>query len=79
MAIAKVQKMRESDLLPKKTKIIPNLAEINWKYEIPDWPNTVTKDQTMPAQNNDLLIFEVIEFLNNQEVVSLSNELLKYI
>ena len=44
MAIAKVQQMRESDLLPKKTKIIPNLAEINFKYEIPDWPNTVTKD-----------------------------------
>ena len=44
MAIAKVQRMRETELLPKKTKIIPNLGEINWKYEIPDWPNTVTKD-----------------------------------
>jgi len=36
--------MRDTDLLPKKTKIIPNLSEISWKYEIPDWPNTVTKD-----------------------------------
>ena len=44
MGIAKVQKMRESNLLPKKMKEIPNLAEIDWKYEIPDWPNTSTKD-----------------------------------
>lgn len=71
--------MRESELLPKKTKIIPNLAEINWKYEIPDWPNTVTKDQTMPAAENDKLIFEIIEFLLNKEMVSTSNDLLKYI
>ena len=61
--------MWESDLLPKKTKIIPNLAEINWKYEVPDWPNTVTKDQTMPASHNDKLIFEMINFLLSSEMV----------
>jgi hypothetical protein len=71
--------MRECELLPKKTKMIPNLAEINWKYEVPDWPNTVTKDQTMPPQANDKLIYEMINFLLSSEMIQTSTELLKYI
>lgn len=71
--------MRESELLPKKTKIIPNLAEINWKYENTDWSITQTKDQTMPSQANDKLIFDMINFLLSSEMVRTSNELLKYI
>ena len=79
MGIAKVQRMRQLELLPKKLKVIPNLNEINFKYEIPDWPNTATKDQTMPADNNDQLMFEIMNFMLERNITVVSWELLKYV
>ena len=79
MAIAKVTRMRELELLPKKLREIPNLQEMNFKYEIPEWEKIQTKDQSMPAEHNDNLIYEMIDFLASETIVPLSNDLLKYV
>jgi len=76
MGIAKVQTMRSKELLPKKLREIPNLNEIDWKYEIPDWPNTATKDQSMPSEHNDTLILQTIDFLLDKNLTKSANDLL---
>lgn len=79
MAIAKVKKMVELGNLPNQggEKFNPN--DINLKHEIPDWKNTVTKDQNMEANENDSLYLDLIEFLLQRNLKSTSNALLKYI
>lgn len=79
IAIAKVQRMRELELLPRKVREIPNLNEINFKLERPNWANIATKDQTMDSKENDKLFFEVIEFMLTHYITSVADSLLKYI
>ena len=55
--------MRELELLPRKVRVIPNLNEINFKLERPNWDTIVTKDQNMDSKENDKLFFEVISFM----------------
>ncbi|CAI2380126.1 unnamed protein product [Moneuplotes crassus] len=79
VAIAKVQRMRELDIIPKKIKEIPNLNEINFKLERPNWDTIVTKDQSMEAKDNDKLFFEVIEFMLKHHLTKIADSLLQYI
>ena len=69
IAIAKVQRMRELELLPRKVREIPNLNEINFKLERPNWANIATKDQSMDSKDNDKLFFEVIEFMLSYNII----------
>ena len=79
IAIAKVQRMRELELLPRRVREIPNLNEINFKLERPNWNNITTKDQNMDSKENDKLFFEVIDFLLKNHLIKVANSLLKYI
>ena len=79
IAIAKVERMRELEIIPKKIKQIPNLNEINFKLERPNWENIATKDQNMEGKENDKLFFEVIEFMLKYHLTKIASNLLKYI
>jgi tetratricopeptide (TPR) repeat protein len=79
IAIAKVQRMRELEIIPKKIKEIPNLNEINYKLERPNWGSIVTKDQNMDAKENDKLFSDVIEFMLGHNLTKVAANLLKYI
>jgi tetratricopeptide (TPR) repeat protein len=79
IAIAKVQRMRELEILPRKVREIPNLDEINFKLERPNWNNITTKDQGMDSKENDKLFFEVIEFMLKHNLTAVASKLLKYI
>jgi tetratricopeptide (TPR) repeat protein len=79
IAIAKVQRMRELELLPRKVRQIPNLNEINFKLERPNWDIIATKDQNMDSKENDKLFFEVISFMLKFNLTKIAASLLKYI
>lgn len=71
--------MRELELLPRKVREIPNLNEINFKLERPNWDNIATKDQTMDSKENDKLFFEVVEFMLKHNLPGIADRVLKYI
>lgn len=71
--------MRELEILPRKIREIPNLNEINFKLERPNWDAIATKDQNMDSKDNDKLFFEVIEFMLRHKLIKVANNLLKYI
>ena len=79
IAIAKVQRMRELELLPRKVRHIPNLSEIVFKLERPNWDTTTTKDQGMDSKENDKLFFEVVDFTLQHNLTKIASSLLKYI
>jgi hypothetical protein len=79
IAIAKVQRMRDLGHLPRKIREIPNLNEINFKLERPNWNNIVTKDQNMDGKENDKLFFEVIQYMLDLNLTNVADNLLKYI
>lgn len=71
--------MRELELLPRRVREIPNLNEINFKLERPNWNNITTKDQGMDSKENDKLFFEAIEFMLKHNLTAVASKLLKYI
>lgn len=81
LAIAKVQRMRDLNLLAPKNQIPKNFRTQGYelKVEIIDFKNVNTKDQQLSADHSDNLFFEFIDFLLENMIYNLADSALRYV
>lgn len=80
-AIAKVQRMRDLQVLPIKSSIPKNFRteSIEFKLEIPDWQTIKTADESLSAKESDSLFFDLIDYLLKCNVYGTADVALSYI
>jgi hypothetical protein len=81
LAIAKVRRMRDLNLLPPKNMLPKNFrtTQMEMKLEIIDFKQVNTKDQQLSADNADNLYLEFIDLLLENCVYNLADSLLEYV
>ena len=81
LAIAKVRRMRDLNLLPPKNMLPKNFrtTQMEMKLEIIDFKQVNTKDQQLSADNADNLYLEFIDLLLDNLVFDLADSLLQYV
>ena len=80
-AIAKVKWMRDLGLLPPKSnqpKTFRTQAR-EYRMEVVDYKKVKTTDEKISDKENDLMFFELIDFLVNSNVLDISMLALEYI
>jgi hypothetical protein len=80
-AIAKVKRMRDLGILPPKSNIPKNFRTeaIDFKVEIIDYQKLKTHDETLTPKENDLIFFELVDFLLQRQVYGTADIALEYI
>lgn len=80
-AIAKVQRMRDLQLLAPKSNMPKNYRteSFEFKVAIPDWQKNKTADESLSAKDSDLLFFDLIDFLLQNHVYGTTDVALSYI
>ncbi len=75
MAIAKVKRMRDLNLLPPKNMLPKNFRtqQYELKVEIIDFKNVNTKDQQLSSEHADTMFFEFIDFLLDNMIYDLAD------
>jgi len=78
IAIAKVRRMRDLNLLPPKNMLPKNFrtTQTEMKVEIIDFKQVNTIDQKLSADNADNLYLEFIDFLLENMIFDLADSLL---
>lgn len=81
IAIAKVKRMRDLQLIPPKSSIPKNLrtSPYELKVEIIDFKTVNTKDQQLPPEHSDSLYLEFVDFLLENLLFNLADQALKNI
>jgi hypothetical protein len=81
LAISKVKRMRELNLMPPKNNIPKNFrtSALEIKLEIIDFKAVNTKDQQLSADHEDNLYFEFIDFLLDNMLYDLADSCLLYV
>ncbi len=80
-AIAKVKRMRDLGILPPKSSIPKNFRTeaIDFKVEIIDYQKLKTHDENLTPKENDLIFFELVDFLLQRQVYGTADIALEYI
>jgi len=80
-AIAKTKRMRDLGLLPPKSSIPKNFRtqSLEFKVDIIDWQKVKTIDEQLTQKENDLLFFDLIDFLLAKNVFGVADIALEFI
>jgi hypothetical protein len=73
--------MRDLGILPPKSNIPKNFRTeaIDFKVEIIDYQKLKTHDETLTPKENDLIFFELVDFLLQRQVYGTADIALEYI
>ena len=80
-AIAKVKRMRDIGSLPPKSNVPKNFRTQakDYRVEVIDYKKVKTTDEKLSAKENDLLFFDLIDFLLEKTVFHVADMALEYI
>jgi hypothetical protein len=80
-AIAKVKRMRDMGTLPPKSNVPKNFRTQakDFRVDVIDYKKIKTTDEKLSSKENDLIFFELIDFLLERSVFGVADLALEYI
>lgn len=80
-AIAKVKRMRDLGILPSKSSQPKNFRTQarDFRVEVIDFKKVKTNDEKLTAKENDLMFFDLIDFLLERNVFGVADLALEYV
>lgn len=80
-AIAKVKRMRDIGTLPPKSNVPKNFRTQAKEYrvEVIDYKKVKSTDEKLSARENDLLFFDLIDFLLERNVFGVADMALEFV